>query len=366
MKTKRILYSLLALCLGAAIVYRISKNAQQGAGGPGGKSGGAKDSKGGKNMGAMPPTKVNGLVISTQAFESNITLSGALEADEEVQIRPEISGLVKGIYFSEGSTVSKGQLLVKINDTELQAQLKQALSKQKLAAETESRAKQLLKKEAISQEEYDVAYAELTNLKAQTELISAQLSKTAIKAPFSGRIGLRSISTGEYVSPSTSIAKLVNSQTVKISFSVPEKYAGKIKNQTEIQFTIDGNNKPFSAKIYAMDPGIETETRTLQLKAKTINTGNLLVPGSFAKITLPLAGIPDAILIPTQAVVPVLKGKKVFISSNGLAKEVLIETGPRTDKNILVLSGLAVGDTLLTTGMMSLKNESPVKVTVKN
>jgi membrane fusion protein (multidrug efflux system) len=147
---------------------------------------------------------------------------------------------------------------------------------------------------------------------------------------------------------------------------VPEKYAGKIKNQTEIQFTVDGNSKPFSAKIYAMDPGIETNTRTLQLKAKTINTGNQLVAGSFAKITLPLAGIPDAILIPTQAVIPVLKGKKVFISRNGLAKEIPIETGPRTDKYILILSGLSVGDTLLTSGMMSLKNEAPVKVIVKN
>jgi membrane fusion protein (multidrug efflux system) len=159
---------------------------------------------------------------------------------------------------------------------------------------------------------------------------------------------------------------LVNSQTVKISFSIPEKYAGKIKSGTQIQFTVDGNSKPFSAKIYAMDPGIETDTRTLQIKAKTNNTGNQLVPGSFAKITLPLAGIADAILIPTQAVIPVLKGKKVFISSNGLAKEVLIETGPRTEKNILVLSGLAVGDTLLTSGMMSIKNEAPVKITVKN
>ena len=144
MKTKRILYILLALCLGAAILYRVTKNAQQGAGGKGGSGG----SKGGKNAGTMPPTKVNGLIISSQAFDSNITLSGAVEADEEVEIRPEISGLVKGIYFTEGTSVSKGQLLVKINDTELQAQLKQALSKQKLASETESRAKQLLKKDA--------------------------------------------------------------------------------------------------------------------------------------------------------------------------------------------------------------------------
>lgn len=359
MKKKQVLYALLALSLGAAIIYRITKNAGQSGGGQGPK-------QGAKSVAAMPPARVNGWIVSAKAFESAISLNGALEADEEVEIHPEISGLVKGIYFTEGSQVTKGQLLVKLNDIELQAQLKQALSKQKLAAETESRAKQLLAKEAISQEEYDVAFAELSSLKAQTDLIRAQLAKTSIKAPFSGRIGLRTISTGEFVNSNTNIAKLVNSQQVKISFSVPEKYAGKIKTGSNISCTVAGVTEPFKATIYAMEPGIETSTRTLQIKAKAPNKGNRLVPGSFAKITLPLNGIPDAILIPTQAVIPVLKGKKVFISKNGLATETMIETGPRTDKEILVLSGLSVGDTLLISGMMSLKNEAPVKVLVKN
>lgn len=360
MNTKKISTLLLALLLSGAIIYRLSQNAKQAAGGSQGPK------MGGKSGAAMPPSKVSGLVISSQAFESSINLSGALEADEEVAIHPEVSGLVKSILFTEGAQVSKGQLLVKLNDVELQAQLKQALSKQKLASETESRAKQLLAKEAISQEEYDVAFAELTNLRAQTELIRAQLAKTSIRAPFSGRIGLRTISTGEFVSSATSIAKLVNSQSIKVSFSVPEKYAGKIKNGTTINCTVSGSTTTFSAKIYAMDPSIETNTRTLQIRAKAANPGNKLVPGSFAKISLALSGIPDAILIPTQAIIPVLKGKKVFISKNGLATSVMIETGPRTDKSILVLSGLSVGDTLLTSGMMSLKDETPVNVLVKN
>ncbi len=362
MKRKNIIYLILGLVLASGIIYRITKNRQLGSEGKGGKMGAVKGGKGGM----MPPSKVNGVVIAPQNFESSLSLSGSIEGSEMVQIRSEISGLVKGIYFQEGSTVTQGQLLVKLNDTELQAQLKQALSKEKLAAETESRAKQLLKKEAISQEEYDVALAELNSLKAQTELIRAQLSKTAIKAPFSGRIGLRSISAGEYLTPSATIARLVNSNQVKIAFSVPEKYAGKIDKNSQIEFTIAGSTETFQAKIYAIEPGIETTTRTLQLKALANNPKGVLLPGSFAKINLPLQRIKDALLIPTQSIIPVLRGKQVYISENGLAKPVMIETGPRTDKDVLVLSGLKVGDTLLTTGIMSLKPETPVKVTVKN
>jgi membrane fusion protein (multidrug efflux system) len=355
MKTKHIVYSLIVVLLGAAIVYRIVKNKNAAGTGPG---------KGGPGAG-MPPAKVNGMIVGAQEFTDQLSISGSIEAYEQVQIHPEVSGVVKDIYFQEGSNVSNGQLLLKINDTELQAQLKQALSKEQLAAETESRAKQLLKKEAISQEEYDVAFAELRSLKAQTELIRAQLAKTAIRAPFSGRIGLRSISAGEYVTPNTAIAKLVNSSQVKISFSVPEKYAGQMQKNTSISFSVAGSTKTYQAKIYAIEPGIEINTRTLQLKALANNPGAELLPGSFAKINLPLASIKDAILIPSQSIIPVLKGKMVFISDSGKAKQVMVETGPRTDKNVLVVSGLRVGDTLLTSGMMSLKPETPVKVKLK-
>ncbi|MFM6976794.1 MAG: efflux RND transporter periplasmic adaptor subunit [Sphingobacteriaceae bacterium] len=357
MKVKNTTYLLIAVLLGSAIVYRIIKNKDMGA---------AKGNKpGSKKDGPMPPTKVSGLIINTQEFQSSLSVSGSIEANDEVEIHAEVSGLVKGIFFTEGSNVSKGQLLVKINDTELQAQLKQALSKQQLATETESRAKQLLQKEAISQEEYDVAFAELRSLKAQTELIRAQLAKTALRAPFSGKIGLKSISTGEYLTPAKAIANLVNSRQVKISFSVPEKYASQMQKNTSITFTVAGSKQTHTAKIYAIEPAIEATTRALQLKAIAENPSGDLLPGLFTKIELPLQRIPDAILIPTQAIIPVLKGKQVFITEAGLAKPVLIEAGGRTDKNVLVLSGLKVGDTLLTSGMMSLKPESPVKVTLK-
>jgi membrane fusion protein (multidrug efflux system) len=307
---------------------------------------------------------VDGIVVIGESFANSLSVSGSIEANEQVQIRSENSGLVTGIYFKEGTNVSKGQLLLKINDQELQAQLAQALTKQKLASETEYRAGALLKKEAISSEEYDVALADLRSLQSQTQLTRAQLAKNQIRAPFSGKIGLRTVSTGEYLTPITAIANLVSSNPVKITFSVPEKYAGQIKLNTEINFTVAGSTKKYTAKVYAIEPSIDLTTRTLQLKAKASNPSGELLPGSFAKIDLPLSNVNNAILIPTEAVIPVLKGKKVFITEQGMAKEVMIETGTRTDKSVLITSGLNVGDTVLTTGMMSLKAETPVKVKI--
>jgi multidrug efflux pump subunit AcrA (membrane-fusion protein) len=161
-------------------------------------------------------------------------------------------------------------------------------------------------------------------------------------------------------------SKLVNINKLKITFSIPEKYAGTVKMNTKISFTVAGSKNVSSATVYAIEPGINVATRTLQLKAKASNPNGELMPGSFAKIELPLTNTNDAILVPTQSVIPVLMGKKVFISSNGKAKEVMVETDTRTDKSVLISSGLSVGDTVLTTGIMSLKNDTPIEVKVIN
>jgi membrane fusion protein (multidrug efflux system) len=359
MKLKYIIYLILVILIGGAVAYRFNKNkAQQSASGgrgPGGPGGGSPSA-----------LKVNGIVVKTENFSNSLSIAGSIEADEQVDIRSEISGLVTSIQFTEGSNVSKGKVLLKINDLELQAQLSQALTKQKLAQETEFRAGMLLEKEAISKEEYDVALAELRSLQSQTQLIRAQLAKTLVRAPFSGKIGLRSISAGEYITPASTIARLVSSNPVKVLFSIPEKYAGTVKINTQISFTVAGSKNVYSATVYAIEPGINVATRTLQLKAKASNPNGELMPGSFAKIELPLTNTNDAILVPTQSVIPVLMGKKVFISSNGKAKEVMVETDTRTDKSVLISSGLSVGDTVLTTGIMSLKNDTPIEVKVIN
>jgi membrane fusion protein (multidrug efflux system) len=346
MKIKYIIYTLLFLGLGSFIIYRISENSTD-----------AKPVNAKKG-----PTVVYGKVLQTQEFTDNLTLSGTLEANEQIEVRSEVSGVVEHINFDEGSFVTQGQALVKVNDIELRAQLRQVQTAQGLSSENARRAKLLLDKEAISQEEFDIATADFKSAQAQVQLIQAQLSKTTIRAPFSGKIGLRSISKGSYITPMTLIAKLVNTTQLKITFSIPEKYAQTMKINQSLTFTTSGSKEVYNAKIYAIEPEIEIESRTLKIRAIAENKEGKLIPGTFANVSLPLAKLENALMVPTEALIPIQNGKKIFVSVNGEAKEIIVETGARTDKDILITSGLKAGDTILTSGVMTLKNGSPVKV----
>ncbi|MET0945925.1 MAG: efflux RND transporter periplasmic adaptor subunit, partial [Flavobacterium sp.] len=347
-----IFYALLIIVLGGFIAYIVVYNK-------------IKNDESKKSGDKDRPTTVTGIVVKTSTFDNNLSLSGSIEANEQVEIHSEASGIVEGIYFTEGTYVNKGQVLFKVNDIELRAQLRQAQTKEGLAAENERRAKLLLQKEAISQEEFDVANADYASMKAQTQLIKAQIAKTSVKAPFSGKIGLRSISPGTYITPTVLVAKLVNTGKLKITFSIPEKYASQVTSGSTIDFSVSGSDKVYSAKIYAIEPEVEVATRTLQIRAIADNIDGKLFPGTFADVKLPLNIIKDAIVVPSEAIVPVQDGKKVYIANMGKAKEVMVDATTRTDASILILSGLKAGDTLITSGVMSLKNEAPIKVQVK-
>lgn len=346
MKIKYLVYAVLIIGLGTLIFYRIGANKEE-----------KKDSNFKKG-----PTVVYGKVLQPREFADNLSLTGTLEANEQIEVRSEVSGVVEQINFEEGSTVSKGQVLIKVNDIELRAELRKVQTSQGLSSENARRAKLLLDKEAISQEEFDIATADYKSAQAQVQLIQAQLSKTIIRAPFSGKIGLRSISKGSYISPTTLIAKLVNTNQLKITFSIPEKYAQTMKVNQTLTFTTSGSKEIYNAKIYAIEPSIEIESRTLKIRAIAENKEGKLIPGTFANISLPLATLENALLVPTEALIPIQNGKKIFVSENGKAKEIIVETGARTDKDILITSGLKAGDTILTSGVMTLKNDSPVKV----
>jgi membrane fusion protein (multidrug efflux system) len=353
MKIKYIVYTLIVVGIGALVYYRISENKKQ-----------KQEMAGGAKGGPKSAMAVSGVVIQPQPFSNILSLSGSIEADEQVQLTSEVSGIADKIFFTEGALVKKGQVLLHINDVELRAQAAQTKTRQNLASENERRAKLLLEKEAISQEEYDIASADFKTAQAQTQLINAQIAKASIRAPFSGIIGLRNISPGTYVTPQTLITTLVNSSQVKITFSVPEKYASQIKNNAKITFTVAGDQTKYTATIYALEPAVEVATRTLRVRAVADNAKGGLIPGTFANVQLPLSKVEDAFLVPTEAIVPVQGGKKVFVSQNGMAKEVTVQTGTRTEADIIVLEGLKAGDTVLTSGVLSLKKDAPVKVTV--
>lgn len=360
MKIRYIIYILLFLGLIYLVYYRISENKKIGGNGP---KGGGKNAKGGKGS-EGPSLAVDGIIVSSSSFSNHLDVTGSIEANESVSLRSEVAGLVTDIYFKEGSYVNKGAILIKINDKDIQAQLQDVLTKEDLATSNENRAKQLLSRGAISQEEYDIAAANLKSLKAQAQLVRAQLSKTTLRAPFSGKVGIRSISVGEYLTPSTTIASLMNTNPIKIGFSIPEKYAAQIKLNSPISFTTDASGKTFSGKVFAIEPGIDQQTRTLQIKALAPNPSDELLPGSFAKVKLALSKQENTILVPSEAIIPVLKGKMVYISKNGKAQQVMVEAGTRTAEHVVITSGLNIGDTVLTTGAMALKPDAPVKVKI--
>lgn len=314
---------------------------------------------------AGAPISVNAVIIKPRNFSNILTVSGAIEANEQVQIRSEVSGIIRDLYFKEGTSVNKGQILFTIDDTELQAQLLQMQTQEKLANENARRAGLLFEKEAISSQENDVANADLQSAKAQTQLVNAQIFKTKVRAPFSGKIGLRSVSAGEYLTPTTIVANLMSTNPIKVMFSVPEKYTAQIREGQALTFVVSGSSKKYDAKIYAIEPGIDAITRTIQIRALANNDSGDLFPGSFARVELPLTTVKDAVLIPTESVVPIQNGKQAFLYKNGIAKAVDIETESRTREDVLVNKGIQIGDTVITSGIMSLKDSMAIKVELK-
>jgi membrane fusion protein, multidrug efflux system len=298
-------------------------------------------------------------IVPTQMSEL-INSTGTLRPDEEVDLAFETSGKIVKINFIEGTRVKKGQLLAKINDRPLQAQLQKLLAQRKLSEEMEFRQKSLLNKDAISKESYDQIVTELQTIGADINLVKAHISETELRAPFDGIIGLRYLSEGSYANSSTKIAKLVKISPIKIEFSIPEKYASEIKIGYPVTFKIDGSDEIYNAAVYAVDPKIDIETRTIVLRALYPNKKEELKSGRYAGITLELSHIDNAVAIPTEAVIPEMDGEKVFVYKRGKAQSTNVITGLRTASKIQITSGLKFGDTLITTGIMQLRQNLPV------
>lgn len=298
---------------------------------------------------------VEAITVRPSRLDNKLIVTGSVQANESLELKSEISGKVAAITFAEGKPVKKGEALLLISDEETRAQLEKQKFNRKLNQDNEFRQRKLLEKDAISQEEYENALNRLNTTVADIKLLEAQLEKTRIKAPFDGRIGLRYVSEGSYISPSTVIATLYNINPAKIEFAVPGRYSTQVTAGKKIRFTIENDTTSFEGEVYAVEPRIDLETRTLRLRAVADNTSGRLLPGQFVKIELILETLDQALLVPTEAVVPEQDGKKVFVLRNGKVTEVSITTGIRTEKALEVLSGLQAGDTVLTTGILQLR-----------
>jgi membrane fusion protein, multidrug efflux system len=309
-----------------------------------------------------PRLPVSALVLKPEVLTNKVLATGTVLANEEVDLRSETTGKIEKIYFSEGSKVRKGSLLVKINDSELRAQRMRVESQRKVAQEKERRRKQLFEKEGISPEDYESAVNELNGILAQVQLIDAQIEKTELKAPFDGFIGLRYVSEGSYVDPTIRIATLQDLQSVKLDFAVPEKYVSSVRKGQSVFFRVSGRTEQFEGTILAVEPKIDPVTRNVLLRAICPNTDGTIMPGAFAEVELVLEQMSGALMIPTQALVPDLQGQKVYVCRGGVAQELRVQIGLRTENKVQVTKGLAPGDTLLTTGLLQVVGGSPLKL----
>ncbi len=312
------------------------------------------------------PLPVNAVVLVPSKLDNRLVFTGSILANESLELRAEASGKISKIFFEEGRPVKKGQLLLEINDDELVAQLEKQKHNRKLNQDIEFRQRKLLEKDAISQEEYDNALNRLNTTIADIKLLEAQLAKTRIYAPFDGIIGFRFVSEGAYINSNTTVATLYNLNPAKIEFNLPGRYSTQIRAGKKIRFTVENDSKTFEGEVYAVEPQIDLNTRTLKVRALADNPDGVLLPGQFARVELILETIENALLVPTEAIVPDLQGHKVFVNHGGKAKEERVEIGIRTDREVEILSGLKAGDTVITTGILQLRQGSPVRVNVIN
>ena len=306
--------------------------------------------------------QVDALIIKKEKLTNIFRTKGLLIPDEEVDLSFETSGKITQIYFSEGNAVRKGELLAKVNDKPLQAELKKLEAQLPLAQERVFRQKSLLAKDAVSQEAYESVATELEKLKADIELSKARIAQTELRAPFDGVLGLRLVSEGTYASPSTIVSKLTKISPLKIEFSVNEKQANDIKKGTQIDFKIENDKNTYKAIVYALESQLDENTLSLKVRARYQNSDRKLKPGHSATIEIVLDETENAIVVPSLSIVAEMGRDIAFIYKNGKAKQVELKKGTRTASSIQITDGLVEGDTLLVTGVMQLRDEMPVKI----
>jgi len=272
----------------------------------------------------------------------------------------EIAGRVVFINLPEGKLVKKGSLLVKLFDDDLQANLKKLQTQLAIQEKIYKRQTDLFNANGISQSDYEQTYLQVNSIKADIEVQQTMIRKTEILAPFDGVIGLRNISVGAQITASSLIASLRMDNKLKLDFSIPEKYSSEIKPGLKVKFTTHGDDKQYDATVIATEGGIDANTRNLKVRAIVNSSSDQLVAGGFTNVQLTLGENKNAILIPTQAIIPKERNKSIIISKNGIAHFVMVQTGIRRASKIEITDGLNTGDTIVTTGLLFLKEGAKI------
>jgi len=309
--------------------------------------------------------QVDAIVVNEEPLNQEELIVGTITSSREVAVVSEIAQKIVQVAFQEGGNVSRGQLLYKLNDAELKAHLKGLDAELKLARLNEQRMSNLMKTETVNQQQYDETAVKLQSLEAQREILQVELNKTEIRAPFSGKIGISNFDPGAFVSSGTVLVSLQDQGSVKLNFSVPEKYFPLVKTGNKINFTTGLSDQQLTATIKAAEPGLNAQNRALKVQASAANPNGMFSAGLAVKIHFQTsAKNAKAINLPTEALIPSGEGYSVFVIKNGFAKSKAVNIGNRTETVALITSGLNTGDSVIVSNLLRLGDGMPVQAIV--
>jgi len=349
---------ILLLFICGMILYPYVKNAVQSTNNSEPRGSGVP-SGGGQRSGAL---NINAITMNYQSLVDNTRSLADILPDEEVDLSFEMSGKITNIYFMEGAHVEKGELLAKINDRPLQAQLLKLEAQIPLAEARVERQGTLLERDAVSKEAFETVTTELEKLLADIELVKANIAQTELRAPFEGIVGLRNVSEGAFTSPSTTITKLTKIKPIKIEFPIPEQYSEDIVPGTNIIFRLTGSLEDYHAKVYAVESKVDINTRGLRARATYPNTNESIKPGRYASVELTKKEIKDALAVPSESIIQEMGRSIVYLYKSGRAMPVEIIPGLRTSSHVQVIQGINAGDTVIISGVMQLRSGLPVTI----
>ena len=306
---------------------------------------------------------VRAVPVEVGKVSDEVTAVGSLLAEESVIIRPEIDGRIVSLHFQEGQAVAAGTRLVSLENSEFDAQAAAVRADLKTEEQRLARTRELHQQNFISKDALDVQLGAVDRLKAHLAEAESRVAKSVIRAPFSGTVGLRMVSPGAYVKAGADIVRLESIGTIKADFRIPELYMSKLGSNQEIVVRLDAYpGEEFRGRIYAVEPVVDEQTRTILMRARIPNKGNKLKPGMFVRVAVTLANRPNAIIVPEQAIWPQGQDNFVFRVVDGKAALTKIQIGNRQPGRVEIVQGLNATDTVVTEGQIKLRDGAPVMV----
>ncbi len=328
------------------------------------KAASPSDGKGGATKGAVGgPTPVEVVSLAATVVKEDLQAVGSLRSNESVILRPEVSGRIAAIGFKDGQLVRKGQLLIGLDATLNEAEVAQARAEYDLALSNLKRSEDLASRKFISSSAQETATSNAQVAEAKLKLAQARLSKMRIIAPFDGSVGIRNVSLGDYVKDGTDLVNVEDVRILKVDFRLPERNYSLVRVGQTIEVVADAlPNERWQGRIEAINPKVDADGRSLEIRALLENTSGKLRPGMFVRVRVIVGERSNALLVPEEAIVPQGAEFYVFKVVDGAARRVPVKIGVRRDAMVEILDGLTAGDQVVTAGMRLSRDGQPVRV----